>query len=119
MHLKKSTLTVGEETPEGMQARSTYTLTSPAEVDLEPVAGETAELPRLNRIQCTCLSLKSAKKSEIFITVFYILPALGEDFAGADRVLEEGVRVEETFPFTTPLWLPVLLFPEPDLWVAW
>lgn len=52
------------------------------------------------------------------------IPVLGEgeDFAGAERVLEEGVRAEETFPFVTPLWLPVRLFPEPDLWepsVTW
>lgn len=40
------------------------------------------------------------------------VPVVGEDFAGAERVLEEGVRVEETFPFRTP----VLLFPEPDFW---
>lgn len=47
---------------------------------------------------------------------------LGGDFAGAERVLEEGARAEETFPFVTPLWFPVLLFPEPDLWepsVTW
>lgn len=37
-------------------------------------------------------------------------PVLGEDLAGAERELKEGVRLEET-----PLWLPVLFFPEPDL----
>ena len=54
---------------------------------------------------------------------FYLRTAKGEenktaipglDFA--ERLLEEGVRVEETFPFRTPLWLPALFFPEPDLW---
>lgn len=49
------------------------------------------------------------------IYILHLIPGLGEDFAGAERVLEEGVQVEETFPIPTPLWLPVLLFPEPDL----
>lgn len=61
---------------------------------------------------------------EKYKTVFYIVyilrlvPGLGENFAGAERGLEEGVRVDEAFPFRTPLWLPILLFPEPDLWEA-
>lgn len=50
------------------------------------------------------------------IYILHLVPGLGEDFAGAERVVEEGVRVEETFPFVTPLWLPVRLFP--DLWEA-
>ena len=44
------------------------------------------------------------------------VPGLGEDFAGAERVLDGGVRVEGTLPLVTPLWIPVLLFPEADLW---
>lgn len=66
---------------------------------------------------------KFAKTSEVLYHIsIYIsdhIPGLDEDFAGADRVVEEGVRVEETFTFTVPLCFPVLLLPEPDLWVAW
>lgn len=47
------------------------------------------------------------------------IPGVGEDFAGADRGLEEGARVEETFPLMDPLWIPVLPFPEPDFSDFW
>lgn len=46
-----------------------------------------------------------------------LIPGLGEDFAGAERMLKEGVRIDATLSldaFVTPL--PVLVFPEPGLW---
>lgn len=65
---------------------------------------------------------KFAKTSEVLSHIYLYsdyIPGLDEDFAGADLVVEDVVRVEETFTFTIPLWFPVLLLPEPDLWVAW
>lgn len=53
--------------------------------------------------------------------LFYMetIPGVGQDFAGADRGLQEGARVEETFPLMDPLWIPVLPFPEPDFSDFW
>lgn len=83
--------------------------------------GETADSQDTKSKEKVCKVQKGGKEKFAVFSIIYILhliPGLGEDFAGAERVLEEGVRVEETFPFATPLWLPVLLFPEPDLWEA-
>lgn len=73
-------------------------------------------------VQLTPTWIHTRSQSTKLLTVLYIvyilrlIPGLGEDFAGAERGLEEGVRVDEAFPFRTPL--PALLFPEPDLWEA-
>lgn len=69
---------------------------------------------RENSAHAAC---KMQELSDIYILQH--VPWLSEDFAGAERALQEAVRAEETFPFMAPLWLPVRLFPEPDLWTAW
>lgn len=47
---------------------------------------------------------------------FIPIPGWCEELAGAARVLDEGVRVEDAFPLVAPLWLPGLFFPELIIW---